>query len=116
MLFCFRKSMMKHPDKSLEQFEFNLGKVFDLFCRSYSSGICGSCELCRLKDNFVRVREWFDRASDISQRRFLIGLIERLKSVDLVRSIVRMLHPANSKDLVYVFSRSFPSLEMDRPT
>lgn len=107
---------MKHPSYSLELFEFNLGKVSDLFCQSDPSGICGSCEFCQLKDHFVRVRDWFGRASDQSKRKFVLGLVQRLKSSDLIRNVVRVLLPSNSKDALYVFSRSFPSLVVDRPT
>ena len=108
---------MKHPDRSVESFEFNLGQAPKLRCiNSDKTTVCGSCEACILTSKLNSVKTWFLRAGDQSKRRYTLGLVKRLHSVDLVRYMINLLQPLLCKDFTYARMRTKPSLTTDRAT
>ena len=108
---------MKHPSTSKEVFEFNLGQALQLRCVHDSRNtICGECESCLITARLNQVKEWFFRAGDESKKRFVLGLVRRLHSVDLLVHLVRLLQPLLCKDFMYARSRTNPSLNTDRCT
>lgn len=110
-------SKMKHPSTNLESVEFNLGKAPALRCvNDQHTTVCGACETCILSQKLQPVKEWFNRAGDQTRKRFVLGLIRRIHSVDLMQYIVNLLQPLLYKDFTYSRIRANPSLSSDRAT
>ena len=107
---------MKHPNRSSEAFEFNLGQAPALRCVDGKTTICGNCESCLLLKKVTPVRDWFSKAGNQSRRRFMLGLIRRLHSVNLLEYFVGLLSPLLCKDYTYAKTRTNPSLVTDRVT
>ena len=109
---------MKHPNRSSEAFGFNLGQAPQLRCviESGKTTVCGNCETCLLVKTLNPVKVWFSKAGDQSRRRFLLGLVRRLHSVNLLEYFVGLLSPLLCKDFTYARTRTNPSLETDRGT
>ena len=108
-------SSMKHPQKHLETYEFNVGKALEIGCSQSSENTkCGKCESCLLRNKILVVKDWFGKAGDQSRRRFLLGLIRQLNSVDLLQNITSMLQSILGKDVTYARGRTNPCLEGDR--
>lgn len=108
---------MKHPSTSLEVFEFNIGKAPSLRCASSQQAIsCGECETCLLSDRMKNAREFFPKMGDHSRKRFMLGLMRRFHSVDLLHQMVSLLQPLSCKDFTYSRSRAAPSLDTDMTT
>ncbi|ESO89089.1 hypothetical protein LOTGIDRAFT_154169 [Lottia gigantea] len=105
---------MKHPPVNLETFEFNLGRVSNLKCESAEK--CGNCETCSLNSRISFVKSWFLRLGDHSQRRFMLGLLRRIHSVDLLTQLVNLLQPLMNKDYTYARTRTHPGLDTDLAT
>jgi F-box/WD-40 domain protein 10 len=106
-------STMKHAAPNVEQYEFNLGAAKMLRCLTGKSTICGKCETCQFTLKMKDLREWFHRLGDFSRKKFMLGLLRRIHSVDLLRQLVSLLQPLLTKDHVYARARSQPSLETD---
>ena len=105
---------MKHSHTNVEQYEFNLGKAPNLRCvASGKSTVCGTCETCQLTLKMKEIREWFHRLGDFSRKKFMLGLLRRIHSTDLLRQLVSLLKPLVMKDHMYARTRSQPSLETD---
>ena len=116
-VMLFKSPAMKHTTTSREVYEFNLGKAPELRCvHSQDNTICGECECCCLTKKLTDVKEWFFRAGDQSKKRFTLGLVRRLHSVDLMSHLVSLLQPLLCKDFMYARSRTNPSLNTDRCT
>lgn len=108
---------MKHPSASLEVFEFNIGKAPSLRCASSQQAIsCGECETCLLSDRMKNAKEFFPKMGDHSRKRFMLGLMRRFHSVDLLHQMVSLLQPLSCKDFTYSRSRAAPSLDTDMTT
>ena len=108
---------MKRPVPYKEENEFNLGKALDLRCASGSGfTVCGECETCLLIRKLREFKEWFFRFGDHSKKRFMLGLLRRMRSIDLLKNFVSLLQPTLSKDSTYSRSRSNPSLSTDSAT
>ncbi|XP_046584834.1 LOW QUALITY PROTEIN: CMT1A duplicated region transcript 1 protein-like [Haliotis rubra] len=110
-------STMKHPQSNLETYEFNLGKAPELRCVfSQKATVCGKCETCELNDRLKYVKEWFVRFGDHSQKRFMLGLMRRIHSINLLQQLVTLLQPLVNKDFTYARTRTCPSLRTDTMT
>lgn len=108
---------MKHPSANLEVFEFNIGKAQSLRCAGSSRAIsCGECETCLLTDRMKHAKEFFPKMGDHSKKRFMLGLMRRFHSVDLLQQMVSLLQPLTCKDFTYSRSRVAPSLDTDSST
>lgn len=108
---------MKHPSANLEVFEFNIGKAQSLRCASSDKAIsCGECETCLLSNRMKNAKEFFPKMGDHSKKRFMLGLIRRFHSVDLLQQMVSLLQPLTCKDFTYSRSRAAPSLNTDMTT
>ena len=111
----FKQAKMKHTSSNTETYEFNLGKAKELRCRNLTKPtICGVCEACILTVELNHVKRWLFRAGDHSRKRFVLGLVRRLHSVDLLEHITNLLHPLACKDFMYAKTRTNPSLNTDR--
>ncbi len=84
--------------------------------KNKSASICGCCESCVLGHKLSQASRWFFRAGDFSRRKFLLGLLQHLHSVDILRNIIKLLQPLLCKDYTYARTRIRPSLESDQST
>ena len=109
--------MMKHSAPNIEVFEFNLGQAPLLRCVSSEKNTsCTECETCLLNSKLREIKEWFPRLGDHSRKRFMLGLMQRLHSAEILGQIVKLLQPILCKDFTYSRSRSNPSLPTDTTT
>ena len=108
---------MKHPVAYKEINEFNIGRALELRCVSNTRFTeCGKCESCLLIHKLRDFREWFFRFGEHSKKRFMLGLLRRMKSIDLLKNFVTLLEPSHSKDCTYSRARTNPSLDTDSAT
>ena len=108
---------MKHPHRTSESSEFNLGKTPELRCTNQETkATCGQCDSCALVTKINQVKEWFFRIGDKTKKKFLLGLLYKCHSKDLLKSVVSLLQPLASKDFTYANSRTTPGLCDDFPT
>ncbi|XP_078426799.1 F-box and WD repeat domain containing protein 10B [Cetorhinus maximus] len=77
---------------------------------------CGSCYTCTLQLRLASARQWFLRAGDLARQRFLIGLVRRIHSLDLLLQLDRLLQPTLGKDFTHSRSSANPSLPEDLST
>ncbi|KAK6187846.1 hypothetical protein SNE40_005781 [Patella caerulea] len=105
---------MKHPPINIETFEYNLGRVIKLKCNS--SEKCGVCETCSLGSRVRLVKSWFSKLGDHTKRRFMLGLLRRIHSVDLLNQLVNILQPLVNKDYTYARMRTHPGIDSDIAT
>lgn len=109
--------MMKHSAPNIEVFEFNLGQATQLRCvNSEKSTSCSKCEACQLIVKIREIKQWFPRFGDHSRKRFMLGLIQRTHSAELLAQVVKLLQPMLCKDFTYSRSRTNPSLQTDTTT
>ena len=110
--------LMKVPSPAVEAFEFNVGRAPELSCRhSQKRGVtCRECEACLLNKKLTETSSWFPRAGDETRKRFCLGLIRRLHSVELLQYVIRLLQPLLRKDFTYARSRLHPSISADSCT
>lgn len=114
MLLTDNDATMKHPNTNLESFEFNLGQARNLRCvKSEKATVCGQCETCTTNKRLKEARDWLPKLGDHSKKRFMLGLLRRFHSVDLLSQIVTILQPLLYKDFTYARSRTAPSLATD---
>ena len=109
--------MMKHSAPNIEVFEFNLGQAPLLRCvNTDKSTKCSECETCKLNARLREIKQWFPRLGDHSRKRFMLGLIQRTHSAELLNQVVKLLQPILYKDFTYSRSRTNPSLPTDTAT
>lgn len=105
---------MRQPCKTSVLDELNVSKAPELRCVKSPVRSCGVCESCKLGTKLNHTKEWFTRSGDQARRRFVLGLVHRLDSLDLFENVIFMLQPLQYKDFTYTRSRSKPSLVQDR--
>ncbi|XP_070580765.1 F-box and WD repeat domain containing protein 10B-like isoform X2 [Ptychodera flava] len=106
---------MKHPSENSENFEFNIGKAPELRCvYKEVTTICGQCETCKLGAKLNHTKEWFLRAGEYTKRRFVLGLVRRFNSLDLLQYVIGLLQPLLYKDFTYARSRPNPASKADQ--
>ncbi|XP_033118488.1 CMT1A duplicated region transcript 1 protein-like [Anneissia japonica] len=102
---------MRHPPENTSHFEFNLGKAPELRCvHSQITTTCGECASCTLGTKLIQTKEWFQRAGETTRQKYILGLIQRFHSADLLRYVVRLLKPLLCKDYTYARSRTNASI------
>lgn len=102
-------------DRNSEYYEFSVGKAGELRCaKSLDNRDCGECESCLLSHSILSTRNWFWRCSHQVKKKFLMGLVQRFHSVDLLKYTVQILKPLISKDFTYARNRVSPSLDTDK--
>ena len=105
---------MKHPSKNVEEFEYNLGKAPDLRCENGTiTTTCDKCESCRIRNHLTKTRQWFLRAGEKTRKNFMLGMIRRFHSINLLSYIANLLRPLIGKDFTYARSRTNPSVAGD---
>ncbi|XP_049633615.1 F-box and WD repeat domain containing protein 10B [Suncus etruscus] len=67
--------------------------------------MCQKCETCILAWRVFSTKEWFQRISEIAQRRFLISILVQLDSIYLLQYFQSILQTTQGKDFIYNSSR-----------
>ncbi|XP_029069200.1 CMT1A duplicated region transcript 1 protein [Monodon monoceros] len=67
--------------------------------------VCQKCETCVLAWKIFSTKEWFRRVGRISQRRFLVSILQQLDSLYLLHYFQNILQTTQGKDFVYHRSR-----------
>uniref|UniRef100_A0A8C8VQK8 F-box domain-containing protein n=1 Tax=Pelusios castaneus TaxID=367368 RepID=A0A8C8VQK8_9SAUR len=106
---------MKDIAKDLESLEYRLDSAPDLRCEKTTDlvPICQTCETCVLAWKVFSTKQWFLRASDVSQRKFLVGIVKRFNSLDLLNYAEKVLRTSYGKDFTFTRSRITASLKED---
>lgn len=113
----YNNVIMKHSAPNVEVFEFNLGQAPLLRCvNTDKATTCSECETCKLIVKIRDIKQWFPRLGDHSKKRFMLGLMQRTHSAELLKQVVTLLQPVLCKDFTYSRSRTNPSLPTDTPT
>ncbi|XP_024073376.2 CMT1A duplicated region transcript 1 protein [Terrapene carolina triunguis] len=109
---------MKETSKDQESLEYRLDCAPDLRCEKKTDlvPVCQICETCVLAWRVFSTKEWFLRASDVSQRKFLVGIVKRFNSLDLLNYAEKVLQTSHGKDFTFSRSRITPSLKEDMTT
>ncbi|KAM7145339.1 F-box and WD repeat domain containing protein 10B [Macrochelys suwanniensis] len=109
---------MKDTLKDKESLEYRLDSAPDLRCEKKTDlvPVCQICETCVLAWRVFSTKEWFLRASDVSQRKFLVGIVKRFNSLDLLNYAEKVLQTSYGKDFTFSRSRITPSFKEDNTT
>ncbi|XP_007462734.1 PREDICTED: F-box/WD repeat-containing protein 10 [Lipotes vexillifer] len=67
--------------------------------------MCQKCETCVLAWKIFFTKEWFRRVGKMSQRRFLVSILQQLDSLYLLHYFQNILQTMQGKDFVYHRSR-----------
>ncbi|ETE64942.1 F-box/WD repeat-containing protein 10, partial [Ophiophagus hannah] len=98
-------AVMKTP--SVEEvepdLEYKLQYTPDLRCEKETDlvPVCYRCKSCILSWKIFSTREWFVRASQATQRTFVMGIINRFQSHDLLKYSWNLLQAIDTKDFTY---------------
>lgn len=109
----FSKSRMRQPSKNSNLFTLNISQAPSLRCLKSPVKSCGNCESCRLGVKLNHTKEWFPRCGEPAKRRFVLGLVRRFDSQDLLEYVTSLLQTFQYKDFTYTRSRGKPSLTVD---
>ncbi|XP_038613199.1 CMT1A duplicated region transcript 1 protein [Tachyglossus aculeatus] len=94
---------MKEPLLDMERLEFRLSLAPGLRCQKQTDlvPVCRTCQTCLLARIVFVTREWFQRSAAGHQRKFLVGIFQRLKSPGLLTSVWTLLGPSQGKDFLH---------------
>ncbi|XP_061086546.1 F-box and WD repeat domain containing protein 10B [Conger conger] len=108
---------MKHfEDRELCQ--FRLGFENQLWCRGEDCKFrtCGSCQSCVCVNKLHDTTQWLEKAGGALKLKFLMGVLIRCKSVDILESTLKIIQVALGKDFTYARSRQKPKAPDDLTT
>ncbi|XP_070595825.1 F-box and WD repeat domain containing protein 10B isoform X2 [Erythrolamprus reginae] len=114
---------MKTPSVAEDEadiLEYKLKYTPDLRCEKETDlvPVCYRCKSCILSWKIFSTREWFVRASQGTQRTFVLGIINRFESHDLLKYAWNLLQAIDTKDFTYsrscISSTFRPSSALDR--
>lgn len=110
---------------------FELIHAFDYTCSNNRGGVginsngsneklfltnvyCGKCNSCQILSNLNNLKQWFERASHVTVKKFLFGLVYRIKNVKLLKYLNDLLSPLTEcKDYIYARNKYLPSCDED---
>lgn len=97
---------MKTPSVAEDEpdvLEYKLKYTPDLRCEKQTDlvPVCYRCKSCILSWKIFSTREWFVRASQATQRTFVMGIINRFESHDLLKYSWNLLQAIDTKDFTY---------------
>ncbi|XP_043855519.1 CMT1A duplicated region transcript 1 protein [Dromiciops gliroides] len=99
----------------MEKLEFRLDCAPDLRCEQKNEHIpvCQKCETCVLAWKIFSTREWFCRISERYQQKFLVRILKRLKSLELLDYFEKILSTSQGKDFTYFRCRTIVDRKID---
>ncbi|XP_059937403.1 F-box and WD repeat domain containing protein 10B isoform X2 [Mesoplodon densirostris] len=91
----------------MENMESRLKNVPYFRCEKGNNSVpmCQKCETCVLAWKIFSTKEWFRRVSKMSQRRFLVSILQQLDSLYLLHYFQNILQTTQGKDFIYHRSR-----------
>ncbi|XP_057570535.1 F-box and WD repeat domain containing protein 10B [Hippopotamus amphibius kiboko] len=91
----------------MENLEARLKNAPYLRCEKGSGSVplCQKCESCVLAWKIFSTKEWFRRVGGMSQRRFLVSILQQLDSLSLLHYFQNILQSTQGKDFIYHRSR-----------
>ena len=104
---------MRQPERSSSLYQLSISRAPQLRCVNSPVKSCGICEDCCLGAKLNHTKEWFCRCGEPVKRTYLLGLVKRFDSMDLLEYITSLLQSFQYKDFTYMRSRSKPSLIVD---
>lgn len=98
---------MKHLNGDQEVCQFRIGFENQPWCRREDSkvGTCGSCQSCICVNKLQETTQWLVQAGGALKLKFLMGILIRCKSVDILESTQKIIQVALGKDFTYARSR-----------
>ena len=109
----FSKPRMRQPERGSSLYQLSISRAPKLRCVNSPVKSCGICEDCCLGAKLKHTKEWFCRCGEPVKRRYILGLVERFDSMDLLEYVTSLLQSFQYKDFTYMRSRSKPSLIID---
>lgn len=103
-----------------KSYNFNINHALEYTCHrqienNKTYDFCGTCNSCQIINYLNNIKQWFDRASDITLKRFLVGLVVRINNVKIYKYLNDLLKPiAESKDFMYARNKLLPSCDQDQ--
>ena len=105
-------------------YSFNINYALNYTCHRLvgdekSIDFCGHCNSCQIINNLNNMKQWFERASHITVKKLLIGLLVRIENMDIYCRLSDLLRPlTQSKDFIYARNKYLPSCDEDhsKPT
>ncbi|XP_020822259.1 F-box and WD repeat domain containing protein 10B [Phascolarctos cinereus] len=100
----------------MEKLEFRLDCAPDLRCEQKTEYLpmCQKCETCVLAWKIFSTREWFCRISERSQQKFLVRILKRLKSLELLDYFEKVLSTSQGKEFTYFRCRAIIDRKTDK--
>ena len=103
---------MRQPGRGSSLYQLSISRAPELRCVNPVKS-CGVCEDCCLGAKLNHTKEWFCRCGEPVKRKFILGLVQRFDSMDLLEYVTSLLQSFQYKDFTYMRSRSKPSLMVD---
>lgn len=103
-----------------KSYNFSLNYALDYTCHRLSGenksiNFCGKCNSCQIVSQLNNLKQWFDRASQLTIKTFLNGLIVRINNIKIYKYLNDLLKPlTESKDFMYARNKFLPSCEEDQ--
>lgn len=104
---------MRQPGRGSSLYQLSISRAPELRCVKSPVKSCGVCEDCCLGAKLNHTKEWFCRCGEPVKRKYVLGLVERFDSLDLLEYVTSLLQSFQYKDFTYMRSRSKPSLIVD---
>ena len=115
-----KKSILKKPlpaaSTMTKSYNFNISDALDYTCNrnTADANFCGQCNSCQIINYLNNLKHWFDRASHITLKKFLTGLVARVNNLKIYKYLRDLLRPlTDSKDFVYARNKFIPSCDED---
>lgn len=102
-----------------KSYNFNINQALDYTCHRQLDNdkaydFCGTCNSCQIIKYLNNMKQWFYRASQMTIKKFLIGLLVRVNNVKIYKYLNDLLKPiTESKDFVYARNKFLPSCDED---
>ena len=102
-----------------KSYNYNINLALDYTCHRYNGennciNFCGKCNSCQIVKQLNNLKQWFDRASHITLKSFLTGLIVRINNIKIYKYLSDLLKPlTESKDFIYARNKFLPSCDED---
>ena len=102
-----------------KSYHFNINYALNYTCHRLNKNgksidFCGQCNSCQIINYLNNLKQWFDRASHITIKKFLTGLVMRISNLKIYKYLSDLLKPlTESKDFVYARNKFIPSCDQD---
>ena len=103
---------------------YSINQAFDYTCSrleliNSSSDVtqymfCGQCDRCQINSYLKECKQWFERASHLTIKNFILELIKTIKVKSIYNHLNNLLKISiDSKDFIYSRNKMIPSIQDD---